>query len=74
METTLRTRIARALAHNVLIATVLGAVLTVGIANTPTIQQENPAGVLECWNPHTAQITVVQGETCPTPVNPYAAQ
>lgn len=30
--------------------------------------------VVECWNPHTAQITVVAGDACPTPVNPYSHQ
>lgn len=74
METTLRTRIARKLAHNTLI---VGALITLGVAGVATqetVQQENPAGVVECWNPHTAQVTVETGNQCPAPVNPYAAR
>lgn len=60
----------KSLVHNMLKGLALIAFLVVANATTGSAQAENPEGVNECWNPHTAQIFTVQGE-CPVPANPY---
>lgn len=71
METTLRTRFAHCFALNALYGFLIVVALVAINATQAVEQQATPSGVTECWNPHTAQITVVDAGTCPTPENPY---
>lgn len=67
---TFKTCLIRALVTKTLYGLVLVAALVALNATEDSTQSELPNGVSECWNPHTAQITIVEGP-CPTPVNPY---
>lgn len=64
---TVRTRIARSLTHNLLAALVVGSGFYAVAVTHPAEQAVRPSGTIECWNPWTTQITVVVGDTCPTP-------
>jgi hypothetical protein len=67
---TLRACLGRSLAKNLNYGLAVVAAL-VALNATATTEQLDSPNVVECWNPHTAQITVEVGTTCPTPVNPY---
>ena len=71
--TTLRSCLARSLAKNLTygLATIAALVAMNATATTERLDSPNTT---ECWNPHTAQITVEVGVACPTPVNPYTAR
>lgn len=71
--TTLRSCLARSLAKNLTYGLAGIAALVVMNATVPVEQLDSP-NVVECWNPHTAQITTEAGTACPTPVNPYTAR
>lgn len=71
MGTTLRSKIAVKLVHNTMATLVVLSGLYVATVTAPTVQQDAHANVVECFNPHTAQITTEVGDTCPVPVNPY---
>lgn len=70
---TIRVCLARSLAKNLTYGLATIAALVVMNA-TATTEQMDGSTVVECWNPHTAQITVEVGAACPTPVNPYTAR
>lgn len=61
---------AKVVRHTAVTAVIVSGIL-IGGATQPVVQLDNPEGVIECWNPHTAQITVVDGDTCPVAENPY---
>lgn len=65
-----RSILVRSLVKGLLYGLTFVAALVAANANVTTDQQTSDSSV-ECWNPHTAQITVEIGTTCPTPVNPY---
>jgi len=74
MATTLRSivaRFARCFVINAVFVMAGFAGLYIAGTTQPVVQLDAPAGVLECWNPHTAQITTEVGDACPVPVNPY---
>lgn len=63
--------LARSFAHNMLKGLVLIAFLVMANALTTSTRVAGPEGYIECWNPHTAQITVEVDGVCDAPVNPY---
>lgn len=63
--------LARSLGHNLLKGLALVAFLVMANALTTSTSVAGPEGYVECWNPHTAQITVELDGACDAPVNPY---
>ncbi len=70
---TIRVCLARSLAKNLTYGLVMIAAL-VAMNATATVERLDSPNTTECWNPHTAQITVEIGTAGPTPVNPYTAR
>jgi hypothetical protein len=68
-----RSILVRSLVKGALWSLVIVAALVIANATTPVNQQISDTTV-DCWNPHTAQVTVEVGTTCPTPINPYTAR
>lgn len=67
------TILVRSLVKNLSYGLAIVTALVVMNATASTERLDAPH-VVECWNPHTAQITVEQGPVCPTPVSPYTAR
>lgn len=67
------TILVRSLVKNLSYGLAIVTALVVMNATASTERLDSP-NVVECWNPHTAQITVEQGTACPTPVNPYTSK
>lgn len=61
---TLRSHIGRCLGRNLLIVGLVASAGVVADATTEQARMPMPAGVSECWNGATAQITTVVGK-CP---------